>query len=142
MSTDTLTDVTAGATTGETAPAADGTRSEGWGIAYASVALLVLGVFAAYGFNAAENARAEAESAACHVMASTWPMYATAYAGLLATLAATALAGRRLLQPLRPRGPVQMAGMALPAALLLLVLQGVIVWTLHQPTGGPVDCLG
>ncbi|MGW0941850.1 hypothetical protein ACWD4O_04755 [Streptomyces sp. NPDC002623] len=138
MGTDTLTDVTADAT----ASATDGRRSEGWGIAYASVALLVLGVFAAYGFSVAENARAEAESAACHVMASTWPMYATAYAGLLATLAAAALAGRRLLQPLRPRGPVQMAGMALPAALLLLVLQGVIVWTLYQPAGGPVDCLG
>ncbi|MEV1067580.1 hypothetical protein [Streptomyces sp. NPDC050263] len=141
MSTDTLTDLSTGATA--VSPASGpGTRSEGWGIAYASVALLVLGVFAAYGFGAAENARVDAESAACHVVASTWPMYATAYLGLLATLAAAALAGRRLLQPLRPRGPVQMAGMALPAALLLLVLQGVIMWTLYQSAGGPVDCLG
>ncbi|WP_329220510.1 hypothetical protein OG352_27415 [Streptomyces sp. NBC_01485] len=109
----------------------------------ASVVLLALGVLTAYGFNVFENRRADAELAACHDLASTWPMYATAYAGPLATLAAVALSGRRLLQPLRPRGPVQMAGLVLPAGLLLLGLQALIVWTLYQPSpGGPVTCAG
>ncbi|MER5429754.1 hypothetical protein [Streptomyces sp. NPDC002588] len=138
MSTDTLTDLDSGAI-----PDARNTRNEGWGLASASVVLLALGVLLAAGFKAAVGAQARAELAACHDLANTWPMYGAAYAGLLATLAAVALAGRRLLLPRHPRGPVQMAGMVLPAALLLLVLQIVIVWTVHHPSlDGPFDCLG
>ncbi|MFJ8107085.1 hypothetical protein [Streptomyces sp. NPDC096132] len=135
MSTDTLTDL-------DTAPAS-AAHGEGWRIASASVALLALGVLMAYCFNAVEDRHAAAELAKCRDLASTWPMYAAAYAGLLATLAAVALAARRLLQPRHPRGPVQMAGMVLPAALLLLALQVMIVWSVYQPSvDAPFDCLG
>ncbi|MFC4499808.1 MULTISPECIES: hypothetical protein [Streptomyces] len=133
MSTDTLTELNIGA--------ADDAENEGWGIASASVVLLSLGVLGAYAFDVTEDRHATAELAVCRELASTWPMYAAAYAGLFATVAAVVLAGRRLLQPRRPRGPVQMAGMVLPAALLLLALQGLIMWTLYQQSpGGPVDC--
>ena len=135
MSTDTLTDLDTGA--------AGDAKGEGWGIASASVVLLALGVLTAYAFDVAEDAHARAEMAACQGLPNSWAMYAAACAGVLATLAAVVLAGRRLLRPLRPRGPVQMAGMVLPAGLLLLVLQGLIVWSLYQPSaGGPDGCGG
>ncbi|MFI7500206.1 hypothetical protein ACIBVL_17240 [Streptomyces sp. NPDC049687] len=135
MSTDTLPELRTGATTD--------TKTEGWGIASSSVVLLALGVLLAYGFDVVEDRHAQAELAACRDLVNGWAMYATAYAGLFATLAAVALAGRRLLRPRHPRGPVQMAGMVLPAALLLLVLQGLILWSLYQPSpDGPFDCLG
>lgn len=136
MSTDTLTDLGTG-------PAADADAAdEGWRIASASVALLAVGVLMAYGFNVFEDRHAAAELDACRTLPNTWPMYAAACAGLLATLASVALAGRRLLLPRRPRGPVQMAGMVLPAGVLLLVLQAMIVWSVFQPaSGGALDCL-
>ncbi|WP_340376533.1 hypothetical protein U5640_16400 [Streptomyces sp. SS7] len=138
MSTDTLTDLDTGPVTGP----GTGTAGEGWRISSASVVLLAVGVLMAYGFNVFEDRHAAAELDACRTLPHTWPMYAAACAGLLATLAAVALAGRRLLLPRRPRGPVQMAGMVLPAAVLLLVLQAMIVWSVFQPaSGGALDCL-
>ncbi|MEU3780099.1 hypothetical protein [Streptomyces sp900129855] len=145
MSTDTLTDLKTGATADANTDAGSAAKDdpEGWGIASWSVVLLALGVVAAYTFNVFEDRHSGAESAACHALANTWPMYAAAYAGLLTTVAAVTLAGRRLLRPLRPRGPVQMAGFVLPAGLLLLGLQALIVWSLYQPaSGGTAGCAG
>ncbi|WP_133912713.1 hypothetical protein [Streptomyces sp. NBC_00582] len=136
MSTDTLTDL-------DTGRVANAVADEGgWRIATASVVLLAVGVLTAYGFNVFEDRHAGAELDACRTLPNTWPMYTAAVAGLLATVASVALAGRRLLLPRRPRGPVQMAGMVLPAGVLLLVLQAMIVWSVFQPSsGGALDCL-
>ncbi|WP_416977068.1 hypothetical protein [Streptomyces sp. T028] len=142
MSTDTLTDLDTGPAA--TGPAAANTEAdgEGWRIASASVVLLAVGVLMAYGFNVFEDRHAGAELDACRTLPNTWPMYTAAVAGLLATVAAVVLAGRRLLLPRHPRGPVQMAGMVLPAALLLLVLQAMIVWSVFQPfSSEALDCL-
>ncbi|MEU1520244.1 hypothetical protein ABZ490_50500 [Streptomyces sp. NPDC005811] len=136
MSTDTLTDLDTGPVTGPDA------ADEGWRIASASVVLLAVGVLMAYGFNVFEDRHAAAELDACRTLPHTWPMYAAACAGLLATLASVAFAARRLLLPRRPRGPVQMAGMVLPAAVLLLVLQAMIVWSVFHPEAfEALDCL-
>ncbi|WP_460068831.1 hypothetical protein [Streptomyces sp. YKOK-I1] len=138
MSTDTLTDLDTGSATRP----GTGADHDGWRIASASVVLLAVGVLMAYGFNVFEDRHATAELDACRTLPNTWPMYTAACAGLLATLVSVALAGRRLLLPRRPRGPVQMAGMVLPAGVLLLVLQAMIVWSVFQPaSGGALDCL-